>query len=287
MKKFLTSIVVAGLLATNSFAADAKTNEVSKNAVVKAQQKAQTDTKLIKGAIKAIQYTQDALIYLNGKDAKKAKESLKKAIAELSDVLNTPNAPYLLPIDMNIEAYEFQGKISDVKRLVEKTKELVEENKLPAARQILNSLRSEIDVNVVNLPLATYPAAVNLAIKYLNENKIKEAQDVLNMALNTLVEIEQIIPIPIVKAQSLITQASKLKDNKEKIQYLKEAENQLKLAKILGYTSSSDTTYEMLNKKIEHLMSEIEKNHSTGSIFKDLIEKIKEFKEKAVETIKK
>ena len=66
MKKLLTSVVVAGLLVSGSMAADTKTNNVSKNAVVKAEKKAES-TQLIKEAIRAIQYTQDALIYLNNK----------------------------------------------------------------------------------------------------------------------------------------------------------------------------------------------------------------------------
>jgi len=286
MKKFLTSIALASLLTTSSFAADAKTDKVSKNAVIKAEKKAQ-NTVLINEAVKAIQYTQDALIYLNGKNTQKAKESIKKAIGELSDLLNRPNSPYLLPIDVNINAYQFNGKITDVAKLVTQAKLLVAENKLPQAREILNSLRDEIVIKTVNLPIATYPAALNLAIKYLNENKINEAKDVLAMALSTLVETNTIIPIPLIKAQALIQKASEaIKTNKaQSIKYLEEAKNQLTLAQILGYTSTSDTTYKMLKDKINKIESEIRKGHKTNSLFEDLVKKIEEFKQKAVKVL--
>jgi tetratricopeptide (TPR) repeat protein len=286
MKKILTSIALASILATTSFAADAKTNQVSKNAVIKAEKKAQ-NTELISEAVKAIQYTQDALIYLNGKDVQKAKESIKKAIGELSDLLNKPNTPYLLPVDVQISAYQFEGEVKDVAKLVNKTKILVTANKLPEAREVLNSLRSEIVIKTVNLPIATYPAALNLALKYLNENKINEAKDVLAMALSTLVETKTIIPIPLIKAQALIANAKEMvkKDKKQALKYLEEAKKQLILAETLGYTSTSDTTYKMLKDEITKLKKEIKSGQKTGNIFEDLLKKINEFKEKAIKTL--
>jgi len=288
MKKILTSVVMAGLLFNTSFAADTKTNNVSKKAVVKAEQKAQ-NTQLIKEAVRAIQFTQDALIYLNNKKTGKAKESLKKAVGELAVVLNSPNAPYLLPVDVQINAYQFVGDVKKIDALTSQAKMLLKENKIPQARAVLNSLRSEIIINTVNLPLATYPAALNLAIKYINEGKVKEAKDVLSMALSTLVEVNNIIPIPLVKAQALVVEAGKIvkKDKKEALKYLEEAKHQLVIAEALGYTSTSDTTYKMLKDGITHLEKEINKGHKTGSIFSDLIQKLKEFKQKAISVIHK
>ena len=284
MKKLLTSIVAASLLATTSFAMDAKTANISKNAVIKAEQKAQKQNPIVAEAINAIRLTQDALIYLNAKQISKAKDSIKKAIADLSDVLNRPNPPYLLPVDINIEAYQFQGNLKTIKKAVEEAKMLVIENKLPQARQVLNTLRDEIVVKTINLPLATYPAALNLALKYINEGKIKEAKDVLSMALSTLVEIDTIIPIPLVKAEQLVIAASKIvkKDKKEAIRYLEEAKYQLILAEALGYTSKSSTTYKMLEEQIKHLEKEIKANHKTESLFEKLIQSLKIFKEKAI-----
>ena len=284
MKRILTSVALAGLVATNSFAIDAKTAKVNKNAVIKAEKNAQQNNQLVKEAINAIRNTQDALIYLNGKDKKNAINSLKKAIGDLAVVLNSPNPPYLLPVDINFEAYEFQGSLKDVANLVTKAKTLVIENKLPEAREVLNSLRDEIVVKTINLPLATYPSALKLAIKYINENKLKEAKDVLAMALSTLVEIKTIIPIPLVKAQNLIVQASKIvkKDPKEAIKYLDEAKHQLQLGEVLGYTSKSSTTYKMLKDKINKIEKEIRAKHNTDNLFERLIEKIKEFKNKAI-----
>jgi len=288
MKKLMTSIALAALLASGAVAADNKTNAVSKNAVIKAEKDAQ-NTQLIKEAIRAIQYTQDALIYLNAGKVDKAKEALKEAIGQLAIVLNSPNPPYLLPVDIQIEIYEFQGTIEDIAKLVAQAKLLVAENRLPEAREVLNALRDEIVIKTINLPLATYPAALQLAIRYINEGKIKEAKDVLAMALSTLVEIDTIIPIPLVKAEALVEEAAKIvkKDKKQALKYLEEAKYQLKLAELLGYTSKSDITYKKLQEAIKKLEQEIKANRKTEGLFKDLLKKLKEFKEKAIQHVNK
>jgi len=287
MKKILSSIVVAGLLVTSSFAADNKTENVKHNAVIKAENKA--GNKLVAQALKALKYTEDANIYLSHKSTNLAIESLKKAIGELTIVLNSPNAPYLLPVNVNIKAYEYAGNIKNISTQIKLAKKAVENNNLPLAREILNSLRSEIDISTVNIPLATYPSAIKLAVKYLNEHKIKEAQDVINMALNTLVTTNTVIPIPLLKANDLIVAASKAvkKDKKQTLKYLEEAKKQLKLAELLGYSSKSNTTYKMLKDSINKIENKINNHKNTDSFFANLKNKIEEFKEKAISVISK
>jgi hypothetical protein len=287
MTKLLSSIVVAGLLVTSSFATDVKTEKVSHNAIVKAENKA--GIALTNEAIKAIKYTNEAYIYLNANKTDKAKEALKKAIGELTVVLNAPNTPYLLPIDSEIEAYEYLGEIKDISKQITTAKVALAKHQLPLARQILDSLKSEIDMKIVNIPLATYPDTIKLAIKYLNENKPQEAKDVIAMALHTLVTTDTIIPIPLVKVNDLIIEASKIasKNKSQTLKYLEEAKKQLRISELLGYTSKSDTTYKILKDAINKIENKINKNKDTQTLFNELKSKIKEFKEKAVSIISK
>jgi len=288
MKKIVSSIVVAGLLATSLCGADAKTENVKHNAVVNMENKAQS-THLIKEAVLALQYTNDAYIYLKSKNKDKALISLKKAIGELSVVLNNPKAPYLLPVNVDVEAVEYIGDIKNISNQVRMAKVELAKGHLLATRTILNSLRSEIDVKAVNIPLATYPDVISLAIKYLNENKVKEATDVIAMALNTLVTTNTIIPIPILKANELVMEASKIakNDKKQALKYLEESKKQLKMAELLGYSSISNTTYKSLKDKINNIESKINNNKNTESFFNELKAKLEEFKNKAVSVISK
>jgi len=131
---------------------------------------------------------------------------------------------------------------------------LLKNNKIREARRLLNTLRSEISIKVINLPLASYPAALKLAAKFLHENRLDEAKNVLNQALLTFVETEIITPIPLLKTEFLITEAEALakKDNKKALEYLKEAKFNLK-NEALGCMSESDTTYKNLEESIEGL----------------------------------
>jgi ribonuclease HII len=152
---------------------------------------------------------------------------------------------------------------------------------------LLNTLQSEIDIVTVNLPLISYPQALKLAARYLADGKTKEARDVLEMALGTLVQNEIVIPLPILKAQALIDAASKVaKEHKdEALAHLEAARQELKLAKALGYTSTSDTTYQMLDEAIEKVEKEIKGPNKAEKLFEELTEKLKEFKEKALKSI--
>jgi len=288
MKKLLSSFVVAGLLMTNSFATDVKTENIKKESIENAKNKAH-NKKLVTEAIRALQYTQDAYIYLNAKKTDKAIQSLKKAIGELTVILNKPNAPYLLPVNITIEANEYLGSIKNISKQITDAKIALAKHQLPITRTILNSLKSEIDIKSINIPLATYPDAIKLAIRYINKNKIKEAKDVIAMALNTLVTTDTIIPIPLLKANDLVLEASKIsnKDKKQTLNYLNEAKKQLKIAELLGYTSSSDTTYKMLKENIENIENKLNHNKNTNNLFNDLKSKLKEFKEKATSIIAK
>jgi hypothetical protein len=287
MKKALSILLAGALVATTAFA-DKQTEKTNKESVEMAKAAARNANPLVKEAVKAVEYTQEALFDLEKNEVEKAKEAIKKASGELTILLNSPNAPYLLPVDVRIQAVEFMGTKKDIEVLAKKAKKLVDEGLYPAARQVLNSLRSEIVVKTINLPLASYPAAINLAAKYLNEGKIKEAKDVLAMALSTLVEIDTIIPIPLVKAQGLIEEASKLvaKNKKEALVYLTNAKEELEKAQLLGYVSKSSTTYKMLEDEIDRLMKKIKGGEKSESLFKDLIQKIKEFKEKAISSFR-
>jgi hypothetical protein len=286
MKKIVTSLITVGLLSSSLYATDIKTKTISDNAVKKAEMNAKNNNKLIKEAVLAIRYTNNAYIYLNRKNKKKAIESLKKAIGELAVILNSPDAPYLLPIDVHIEANEYVGSIENMAKQLKNAKVALSSNKIPLARDILNSLKSEIDIYTTSLPLATYPHSLELALKYLNENKINYAKDIINLTLNSLVNKQIIIPIPIVKAQNLIKEASKSK-KAQALKELEEAKKQLHIAQLLGYTSKSDTTYVNLKKSIEKIEDKLKSNKHTSLLFSELKQKINEFKEKAISILHK
>ncbi|WP_456322351.1 YfdX family protein [Hydrogenimonas sp.] len=288
MKKVLISFAAATLLFTGSVYASQTSAQVSEKAVQSAKDTArQQQIGVVEEAVSAVMLTQNVLDKLDKKDIDGAKKDLEKAIGKLEVVLAHKDAPALLPIDSVITATEYLGDLKSIKETLDAVKKLLVVGKVQEARRLLDTLQSEIDIVTVNLPLISYPQALKLAAKYINEGKTKEARDVLEMALGTLVQNEIVIPLPILKAQALIEAASKIakSDKAQALKHLEAAREELKIAKALGYTSSSDTTYKVLDDAIEKIEKEIEGPNKAEKLFEDLMKKLKEFKEKAVKAV--
>ncbi|WP_187647664.1 YfdX family protein [Nitrosophilus labii] len=292
MKKLILSAVASIMLLSPNVLASEASKAASNQAVSKAKleaKKQQNEVKIIKEAVEAVSLTQEALKALEKGKRDEAIKELENAIGKLEVVLAAPNAPVLIPIDSSVEVVEFPGSVKDIEIALITVKALLKENKIQEARRVLNRLRSEIVLKTINLPLASYPAALKLAAKFLHENRVDEANNVLNQALLTFVEVDIITPIPLLKAQFLVEEAKKIakKDKKKALEYLKEAKYSLKKAEALGYTSESDTTYKTLEEAIEKIEKEVKDKNEAEKLFEDLIEKLKEFKEKAIKSISK
>ncbi len=291
MKKLFVSLATASLLVTGAVASNA-TKAESNKAVAQAKakvQKEQSDVKIVKEAVQAVALTNKVLVELEKGNKDQAIKDLEDAIGKLEVVLSAPKAPALIPIESSIEVVDFPGTLQDIKTALISAKALLAQNKIQEARMILDTLRSEIDLKVINLPLASYPAALKLAAKFLHENRVDEAKNVLNQALSTFVEVDIITPIPLVQAIHLVEVAQKVakKDKKKALDMLEAAKASLKKAEALGYTSDSDTTYKMLEDLIKKTEKEIKGKNKAEKLFEELLEKLKEFKNKAIKTINK
>jgi len=292
MKKILLSTLLAScLLTTNTFATQNTDAHTEKNvqavndlAIKNAKRDAlATQEKLIVEAINSLKFTQEALLNLKNKDTEKATQNLEKALGKLEVILSAKNAPKLLPIDNMITVNEYIGTKAEVEATLKTVKKLLDDNKVQVARELLNTLQSEIDVTVVSLPLVTYPDALKLAAQYIHDNKIQKAQKVLEIALSTFDRTTEIIPLPLLKATDLIAMASELsaKGKKEEaLTYLNYASDELDVAQALGYVSSSDHTYKALHEVIEKVEKEIKGKNKAEKLFDELKAKLKDFKDK-------
>jgi len=288
MKKILLSTLLAscllttGALATTQTAKDVK--ELNNLATQNGKRDAMaTQQKLIVEAINSLKFTQEALQNLNKKDTNKATENLEKALGKLEVILSAKDAPKLLPIDNVVSVHEYLGTKEEIESTLKSVTSLLDDNKVQVARELLNTLQSEIDVTVVSLPLVTYPDALKLAAQYIHDNEVEKAKKVLEIALSTFDKTTQIIPLPLLKATDLIAMASELskKEKKEEaMSYLSYAKNELDIAETLGYVSSSDHTYKALHEVIEKIEKEIKGKNKAEKLFDELKNKLKDFKNK-------
>ena len=295
MKKLLLSSLTAlALLSTNSYALDANASSksVKASAVAEAKKAAkveQSKVKIVKEAVESVKLVSDVLVALDKNKKDEAIKTLEKAIGKIEVVLSHPNAPALIPLDAKVYVQEFLGTAYDAQTAVITSIALLQHQRVQDARKIVSGLADEIDFVTINLPLATYPAALKQAAKLLHENKVDDAKALLASTLNTFVNVTTVTPLGIVEAETLIKAASKIakKDKKLALSHLAQAKAALKKAEALGYTSASDTTYKMLNEAISKVEKEIKGKNHAEKLFEDLIGKLKEFKEKALKTFKK
>ena len=295
MKKILLSSLAAiTLISTQAMAleANASTKAVSASAISQAKKdaKAKSDSvKVVKEAVDSVKLVGDVLVALDKNKKDEAIKTLEKAIGKIEVVLSNPKAPALIPLESKVIVQHFVGTSEDAATAVITSEALLSKGKVQAARRIVLGLVDEVDVATVNLPLATYPIALKEAAKYLHENKVDEAKKVLAATLNTFVDITAVTPLGILEAETLVNAASKIakSDKKLALAHLDQAKEALKRAKVLGYTSSSDTTYKMLNDAISAVEKEIKGKNEPAKLFEELKAKLKEFKEKALKTFKK
>ncbi len=257
--------------------------QISKRAVEKEEKKAShIKQELNDKAIKAVADTYTVVELLNQKKPKEALDLLKKVIGEMEVILAANENVSLIPINSYTVVVDTAlGPEEVLKTITEVTKKLTQGD-VQGARILLDTLQSEIDIVIENLPLATYPDAMKLASKYIIDGKVEEAKSVLQIALNSMVVKKIIIPIPLVRASDLIEEASKIsKTHKEQaLKYLDEAKRQLKLAKVLGYGNEDQKIYRDLQARIDSIKKEIEGKNEAAKMFEELIKRLKEFKKR-------
>ncbi len=239
----------------------------------------QAEKTLDKEAIAAIDETRNALKAVEQDKPDEAIAAIERATGKITVLLSRNPATALIPVSEEVEvidgAPEDPQAIKDLQRVLERA---VSDKDYPMARVVLLGLTSEIRARSYDLPLATYPAALKEAARLLDEKKTKEAGVVLEAALNTLVVIDRVYPLPLVLAQTAIDQAQSLRDKDRDAaqKLLVTARQELERAKALGY-AGNDPEYDSLNKAISDLEAQLKGKGDTSGAFTRLKEKIASF----------
>ncbi|NPA46373.1 MAG: YfdX family protein [Chlorobi bacterium] len=246
-----------------------------------AQQKA--DSANIKAALEILAETQKAIDLIAKDKDKEAEDLLAKIVGQLEVLMAKDPNLALIPVDVQYETRDLIADIPSVYAAVESAQKAMDEGYYQLARRILSDLASEIVVKTTYLPLATYPDAIKLSVALMNQGKKKEAAAILVQALNTLLVVDQNIPLPVLRAEEYIKAAALIMESKDEnkdqiaLNYLANADYQLKLAEALGY-GKRDKEYKELADAIEVLQKAIKDKKETKSLFDNLKQKIEKFK---------
>ena len=221
---------------------------------------------ILQEAITAVAETEKALQALEQNKPKDALKALEVVTGKLELLLARDPKLALAPIGVAVRTYDLLARPETVKAVVKEAKDLLKDGEVQKARHLLANLASEIVITTTSIPLATYPDAIKAISPLIDAGKLEEAKQALRAALNTLVLTDEIIPLPILRADYMLAAAKTLSENMERSdednkmleRLLKGARVQLKLAEALGYGNKK--LFKPLYKEID----EIEKKTAGG-----------------------
>jgi hypothetical protein len=235
------------------------TQSVQSDVEDKATEKAdERRKKILADAREAIEETENALHALEENKVEEALLALERATGKLELMLARDPSMALAPVDVKVVTYDLLANTDTVKAIIHDIENYLEDNEIQKARQLMANLASEIAITSTSIPLATYPGAIKAITPMIDKGEIEEAVAKLRMALNTLVvTTDQIIPLPLLRAQQLLKNAEALAENQDRTtedsellaEMLADARDQLKMAELLGYGTkrSFKPMYEQLD----------------------------------------
>ncbi len=250
----------------------------------------QTQNKLLetinKGVNEGLAKTVEAIKLIRDNKTEDALKALEAATGKFDIALAADPSLGLIPVDVSIVATELKITPEEVKKQIDLAVDLLQDSKVQAARAILLPLRDDLVTRVVSLPMTTYPDAIKLATKMLTEGNSDAALNVLQTALSTLVEKVSVIPLPLIRVESMIQTASELDKEKGKekaLELLDEAQKQLELATLLGYTDKDSAAYEDLAAQVKALKKEAKGKNFVEKLYDKLNKSIRDLMNRSAE----
>jgi YfdX protein len=252
----------------------------SRPGVEKERKKAEDEAgkNLDQDAMAAISETQKAIDAISSHKSDQALAAIERATGKINVLLARNPATAIIPVSVNVDIIDAAPHdIKMIKDLGQHVSTAVSAKDYPAARVLLAALTSEIRVRTYNLPLATYPEALKAAARLVDQKKNQDASDVLLTALNTLLVVDRVTPLPLVIAREAIDSAKAQQNDKSLAQTLMQtAKNEVERAKELGYASQAPE-YEELRADISNLEKQLKGNSDAGSMFAKLEDKLSAF----------
>ncbi|MCB1674949.1 MAG: YfdX family protein [Halioglobus sp.] len=229
--------------------------DVDKQVTERAEEKRQ---KIAADAVAAINETKNALRLLDENKADEALAALERATGKMELILARDPGLALAPVDMEIVTYDLLADLETIKAVIDQAREYLDDGEIQKARPLVANLASEMIFQTTSIPLATYPDAIRAIAPLIDAGELDMARAGLQAALNTLVvTTDEVIPLPVLRAERLLGSAEALAENEERTDKDKEtlsallasARTQLKMAELLGYGTkkSFKPMYEQLD----------------------------------------
>ncbi len=240
------------------------------------------DKKVSNDAIEIINMIVGVIEQLKSKNKEESLKTIESVLGKLEVLIAKDPSKELIPVDVKEQVIDYPGTLEDIVFTREVVKELIDNEELQKAREIMTQLASELDIYVTALPVAAYPAALRAIVPLIEDEKFEEAIVLVAKVIDTLVLEKIVLPLPILRAEQTIIKASELTKDKEDAnkdelkELLAYAKEQLVLAQALGYGKIEEDYTELLS-QIEKIEQILNGDESTKDIFEELKEKLSFF----------
>jgi hypothetical protein len=229
-------------------------------------------------AIAAVEQTDDAIKSIAQNNKADAMAAIERATGKINILLARNPASALIPVHSEVVIIDSApADVKAIDQIVQRATDAVKQRNLPAARILLASVVSELRIRTTSLPLGTYPAALQQAARLLDQGKNQDAGTVLLTAVNTLVTVDHVVPIPLLLAQSAIDAANSQRQDKQMaLIFLQTAKTEADLSRRLGYLGD-ESEYKALDQEIASAETAIKGKSDTSSVFAQLRDRISAF----------
>jgi hypothetical protein len=291
--KLIYSLVIGALMATPYAQATNTTvkqgdnltsqeQTVKSNEAVNAHEKEQNalletvNQGVLDGYKKVLEATK--LLSQEGKE-KEAIVALQEATGKFDIALAAEPDLAMVAIDSDVSVHALITTPGLVKADVSLAIDLLKDHKVQLAKTLLEPMADEMVISHVYLPMATYPVAIKLATKYLVEGKKADALATLDTTLSTLVIKKEIVPLALIRVESLLSEAASLNKEVDKAKahaLLDAASEQLEIAYLLGYTDKRSKAYDDLKDQIKAVKKEIDGKNAVEKMYTKVISSVKD-----------
>jgi len=215
-KGTLLALSLAALAAAPLAAAEQTTGPApDDNAAAAARAKGDV-REAIEDAVAALEETEAAIKALKEKDDAAAAAALERAIGKLEVVLAREPDLVLAPVDVRATVIDTPASPRAIRRARREAARLLDSGRLQLARPIISTLASEVDIDTTYLPLGAYPLALKSAAALIKDDKRDDAVAVLANAIDMLVIKRTVVPLPLLKAESLIAEAKTISEKADR-----------------------------------------------------------------------
>lgn len=225
-----------------------------------------------KEVIAAFKKVFDARQMISQGKEREAIDALKEASKNFTKILAADPNLKMAPIASDMQLTQTFEPIDEIKAKVHMAQNLLDQGKVQDARAILLPLSDEMVTQTAYLPMEAYSETIKLATKKLLNADKPGAIEILDAGFGTVVEEQAIVPLSLLRAEAMITAASKLEkaNKKDVLELLNSANEQLQLATILGYTNESSDLYLDLSEQIKALKKESEGPNAVEKLYEKI-----------------